>query len=125
MSKIELQYLDYSRIKSEEEADRVEAAFTQEFDDDEFSDRIGSLVRAALLEDRKHDPQAPARYKQVVNMLKGSPDDGQLFAFVAPALGIRVTKPALAHATTVRDAVLYVVIGLTVTALLILYAIYR
>lgn len=125
LSKVELQYLDYGRIPSEEDADRVGEAFTLEFDDDEFSDKITSLIRTALLQDRKQDQEARARYKEFANMLKGSPEDGQLFAFIAPALGLRVAKPVLAHATTARDIVLYVVIGLAVMVILILFATYR
>ena len=92
LSKIELRYLDYSRIESEEDADRVEEAFTREFDDDEFSNRIASLVRNALLQDRKRDPQAPARYKEFANVLKSSSQDSQLFAFWVRRWGLGLLK---------------------------------
>ncbi len=91
LTKIELQYLDYGRIQSDEESDRVEAEFAEKFDDDEFADRIERLMRAALAQDRSKDPQASARYRQYLKVLEASPEDGQLFAFVAPALGHRIS----------------------------------
>ncbi len=91
LAKIELQYLDYSRIKSDKESDRVENEFAEKFDDEEFADRIARLMRAALEQNRSQDPHAPARYRQFLKALKDSPEDGQLFAFIAPALGHRIS----------------------------------
>ncbi|HET6936732.1 MAG TPA: hypothetical protein VFI72_17950 [Candidatus Angelobacter sp.] len=87
LTKIELQYLDYGRITSDEASDRVENEFAEKFDDEEFAERVARLTRAALEQDRSHDPKAPARYRQYLKTLEDSPEDGQLFAFVAPALG--------------------------------------
>lgn len=91
LTRIELQYLDYSRIESEEESDRVEAAFDAKFDYDEFADRIVRLLRAALKQDSSHDSRARALYQQHLKALKASPRDGQLYSFTAPAFGVAIS----------------------------------
>jgi hypothetical protein len=92
LTKIELQYLDYGRLESDQESDRVENEFAEKFDDEEFADRISRLMKAALEQDRSQQPQAAARYRQYLKVLEASPEDGQLFAFVAPALGHSVAQ---------------------------------
>jgi len=48
LSELEVRYLDYSRIVSDKQADRLEEEFESKYDSDDFSDRISRLVEAAL-----------------------------------------------------------------------------
>jgi hypothetical protein len=85
LSELEIQYMDYSRIQTNEECDRIEAGFLAKYDSDAFDDRIKVLIQKAIKKDTVTDPKALDRYRQHLSALKDSPH-GQLSSLVSPAL---------------------------------------
>jgi hypothetical protein len=88
--------------------------------DDEYEQKITSLLRAAYQRDREN-PHELEQYQDAMQKLKGS--DHYILVMAEPALSQTHAMSVKTHAA--RDMVIYVAIGLAVVGAAIAYAIWK
>jgi hypothetical protein len=120
LSDLELQFLDYSRITSEKSASALEEAFFQTHHYGSFKKRVRALMRDAVKSDREKDPGTLKQYYRLLRDLKRGKHDQQLILMVEGGI-----LDARSGAEEMRDWALYILIGLSVVAILVGLALMR
>ena len=114
LSALQLQFLDYSRIASDEDAKAVEQEFYKQENYWKFKKQIINLLRLAIQKDRKENPDNWRKYRHLLRDLKKGKRDQQLALLLERAiLDARINDEKF------LDYFLYIVIGIAVVALLL------
>lgn len=111
LTELESQFLDYSRITSEEKATALEEEFFQVHDYTDFKNFVRTLTRNAVRQDRATDAGVQKQYYRLLRDLKRGKHDQQLALFIER--GILDARTGLEE---LRDYALYVLIGVSMVA---------
>ena len=114
LTALQLQFLDYSRIASDEDAKAVEEELYKQEHYWTFKKHIISLLALAIQKDRKENPKALQEYRHLLHDLKKGKRDQQLASLVEKAI-----LKARADGEKFQDYFLYIVIGIAVVGLLL------
>lgn len=117
VSDLELRFLDYSRIVPARAASFLEDEFFQTHDYEAFKRQIRALTTQAVKHDRESDPGALKRYCRMLRDLKRGRHDQQLVLLIE-----RGILDARTDSEKFRDWTLYILIGLSLLAILIFLA---
>ena len=114
LTPLQLQFLDYSRIASNEDAKAVEQEFYKQENYWGFKKHIIDLFTVAIKKDRADDPEAWKKYQRLLRDLKKGKRDQQLASLLERAI-----LNARTHEEKTGDYFLYIVIGIASVALLL------